>query len=100
MDRDNLNQTCHAVLYGKYNFRAIKLEKTVGWLLFGYTALNTKVRNYSIPEADKKKIQENPLWRREIELAEFQQKRHIQRLEADVQMREGEDGEIRMRDRV
>jgi len=35
---------------------------------------------------------------REIELAKFQQNRLMQRLEADVQMREGEDGEIRMRD--
>ena len=51
-------------------------------------------------EEDKQRIQQNPLWVIEIRLAEFQQKRHLLRLEAGAPMREGEDMEIRMRDLV
>ena len=36
-------------------------------------------------------IQQNPLWMREIELAEAQQKRHLERAKAGAPMRNGED---------
>ena len=80
--------------------RAVTLEKTAGWLQDGMTILAMKSNWRLRFEYDEWAIQWNPLWMREIELAEFQQNRHIQRLKADVQMREGEDEEIRMRDWV
>ena len=51
----------------------------------------------SLSEEDRKRIRQNPLWMREIGLAEFQQKRHLERVKAGAPMREGDDEEIRAR---
>ena len=49
-------------------------------------------------EEDEEAIQQNPLWAREIKLAELQRKRYEKRRRTGAPMREGEDKEIRARD--
>ena len=45
---------------------AIRLEKTAGWLLYGNTILKARIGWESVSEESKQKIQQNPLWAREI----------------------------------
>jgi len=45
---------------------AIRLEKTAGWLLGGKTILEAKIDRRSVSEEDRERIQQNPLWVREI----------------------------------
>jgi len=49
-----------------------------------------------VSEEDEEAIQQNPLWTREIELAETQQKRHLERVEAGAPMRGGEGASSRV----
>ena len=70
------NQARHAINYNANILTAVGREKTVGWLLEGETILEMRIDGRSISEESKQEIQQNPLWVREIRLAEFQQKRH------------------------
>ena len=94
VDRDDRNQTCHVIHDRADIITAVRFEKTVGWLLDGKTILEAKIGWRSLSEEDKEKIQQNPLWAREIKLAELQQKRHLERVEAGAPMRDGENAPI------
>ena len=97
-DNYGWNQACRAIFFSRNDIAPVRREKTAGWLLGGKTILEMRIDGRSISEKIKQKIRRNPLWARETRLTEFQQKRHLLRLEAGTQMREGEDEEIRMGD--
>ncbi len=98
VDRDDRNQTCHAIDNHRDIIKAIRFEKTVGWLLGGNTILEAEIDWWLVSEEDKERIQQNPLWTREIKLAELQQKRYEERRRTGAPMRDGEDMEILARD--
>jgi len=79
-DNNGWNQTCYAIDNHRNIIAAIRLEKTAGWLSRGKTILEAKIYWKSLSEEDKERIQQNPLWEREIGLAETQQKRYEARL--------------------
>jgi len=60
------NQTYHAI-YNRANITvAVRFEKTVGWLLGGKTILEMRIGWRSVSKEDEERIQQNPLWVREI----------------------------------
>ena len=88
IDNSERNQTCYAIDARADVIMAIRLEKTAGWLREGKTILEARMICSSVSEKDKQKLQHNPLWMREIELAETQQKRRKERHNAERQMHE------------
>ena len=76
-DSKGMNQTCYAIDRSADLVAAIRLEKTAGWLLDGKTILEAEIgrRQKSLFEAERRQIQRNPLWKREVQLAESQRER-------------------------
>ena len=76
-DSKGMNQTCYAIDRSADPVAAIRLEKTAGWLLDGKTILEAEIgrRQKSLFEAERRQIQRNPLWKREVQLAESQRER-------------------------
>ena len=90
VDGSGWNQTCHA-LAGKHDaLKAIRLEKTVGWLVNWQTALDTTSIELTLSQDDKYALQQNPLWTREIELAA----EYAKRLKLELPPKRTDAGEV------
>ena len=72
VNNNGLNQTCHTISKKKDIVTAVTYEKTAGWLLEGKTITNVKMGKRAASEEDWELILQNPLWTREIRLAEHQ----------------------------
>ena len=72
VDNKRLNQTCYTLQNDGNVPVAVGFEKTAGWLLLDKTIANAELGWHLVHKKDKSGIQKNPLWMKEIELAEFQ----------------------------
>ena len=71
-----LNYTCCTIAFRSDVIAAVQFEKTAGWLMNGKSITHVMIDERKLSKENQLRISQNPLWRREIELAEYQQRRH------------------------